>query len=259
MRFSHVSILSLVTVAVWSVSTAAPPPSTPVYGYRIVHIYPHDHSAFTQGLEYRNGFLYEGTGLNGQSTLRKVELDSGKVLQAIPLEPEYFGEGVTVLEKRILELTWQSHRGFVYDRDSFQLLGSFDYPGEGWGLTNDGHEIFMSDGTPDIRVWDPTTLKEIRRFTVHDGPARIESLNELEYVRGEIYANVWQTDRIARVSPESGRVTGWIDLAGLLPAADLAAGANVLNGIAYDVQGDRLFVTGKLWPKIFEIQLLRKS
>lgn len=238
---------------------AAQAEPTPVYGYRIVHVYPHDRTAFTQGLEYRDGFFYEGTGLNGESALRKVELKAGKVLKAINLDSKYFGEGITVLNQQVIELTWQSHRGFVYDRDNFQAIREFDYPGEGWGLTNDGHQIFMSDGTADIRCWDPSTLAETRRFTVHDGPASVKLLNELEYVRGEIFANVWLTDRIARISPSDGKVTGWIDLSGLLSAADIAAGANVLNGIAYDSSRDRLFVTGKLWPKLFEIQLVRKS
>jgi glutaminyl-peptide cyclotransferase len=158
-----------------------------------------------------------------------------------------------------MELTWQSHRGFVYDRDTFQNIRNFDYPGEGWGLTNDGRQIFMSDGSAEIRCWDPSTLQETRRFTVHDGPTPVQSLNELEYVRGEIFANVWLTDKIARISPMDGQVTGWIDLSGLLSAAEIAAGANVLNGIAYDSPGDRLFVTCKLWPKLFEIQLVRRS
>jgi glutamine cyclotransferase len=222
-------------------------------------VYPHDRNAFTQGLEYRGGFLYEGTGLNGRSSLRKVDLETGKVLQAIPLEARYFGEGITLLDQKILELTWQAHRGFVYDRSTFKLIRDFEYPGEGWGLTNDGRQIYMSDGTAQIRCWNPASLQEIRRFTVHDGTRPIDSLNELEYVRGEIYANVWQTDRIARIAPKDGHVSGWIDLSGLLPAADLADGADVLNGIAYDSLGDRLFVTGKLWPKLFEIQLVRKS
>lgn len=233
--------------------------ATPVYGYRILHVYPHDRTAFTQGLEYRDGYLYEGTGLNGESTLRKVELESGKVLKTTKLDSKYFGEGITVLDQRVIELTWQSHRGFVYDRDTFQKIRDFDYPGEGWGLTNDGRQIFMSDGSAEIRCWDPSTLQETRRFMVHDGPTPVQSLNELEYVRGEIFANVWLTDRIARISPMDGQVTGWIDLSGLLSAAEIAAGANVLNGIAYDPPGDRLFVTGKLWTKLFEIQLVRKS
>jgi glutaminyl-peptide cyclotransferase len=233
--------------------------ATPVYGYRVIHVYPHDRRAFTQGLEYRGGFLYEGTGLNGRSSVRKVELESGKVLQETKVDSRYFGEGITLLDQRIVELTWQSHQGFVYDRNTFQPSRTFDYPGEGWGLANDGKQIYMSDGTAQIRCWDPATFREVRRINVHDGALPIESLNELEYVHGEIYANVWQTDRIARIAPSDGRVSGWIDLPGLLTAAEKSEGADVLNGIAYDSLGDRLFVTGKLWPKVFEIQLVRKS
>ena len=253
MRLQLASAVAVVSVF------AATPQQTPVYGYKIVHVYPHDRNAFTQGLEYRGGFLYEGTGLNGKSSLRKVNPESGKVLQEIRLDSKYFGEGITLLGDRIVELTWQSQQGFVYDRSTFQLIRSFEYPGEGWGLTNDGRQIYMSDGTAQIRAWNPSTLQEIRRMTAHDGPTPIESLNELEYVKGEIYANVWQTDRIARIAPDDGHVTGWIDLSGLLTVADRAEGADVLNGIAYDSLGDRLFVTGKLWPKLFEIQLVRKS
>jgi glutamine cyclotransferase len=175
------------------------------------------------------------------------------------LDAKYFGEGITLLGRRIVELTWSTHHGFVYDQTTFQLIREFEYPGEGWGLANDGRRIYMSDGTAEIRCWDPMTLRETRRIDVSDGQMPIASLNELEYVRGEIYANVWQTDRIVRVAPADGHVTGWIDLAGLLPATDLAEGADVLNGIAYDSAGYRLFVTGKLWPKLFEIQLIRKS
>lgn len=246
-------------LAALSLGGAVPSKTTPVYGYRVIRVYPHDPEAFTQGLEYRGGFLYEGTGLNGRSTLRKVALQSGKVLQEIRLEARYFGEGITLFDQRVFELTWRSHLGFVYDRATFRLLRTFDYPGEGWGLTNDGHQIFMSDGTSEIRVWNPATLRETRRIAVHDGSTPIPALNELEFVRGEIYANVWQTDRIARISPKDGRVLGWIDLSGLLAASDSVSGADVLNGIAWDSLGDRLFVTGKLWPKLFEIQLVRKS
>jgi glutaminyl-peptide cyclotransferase len=243
----------------WVLTAISALGATPVYGYRVVHVYPHDHNAFTQGLEYRGGFLYEGTGLNGRSSLRKVELETGKVLQETRLDSQYFGEGITVLDQRIVELTWQSHRGFVYDRNTFRPIRNFDYPGEGWGLANDGHQIYMSDGTAQIRSWNPATFQEVRRISVHDGALPIEALNELEWVHGEIYANVWQTDRIARIAPTDGRVTGWIDLAGLLSLVEKAEGADVLNGIAYDSLGDRLFVTGKLWPKLFEIQLVRKS
>ena len=232
---------------------------TPEYGYRVVHVYPHDRTAFTQGLEFRAGFLYEGTGLKGRSSLRKVKLETGQVLQQIDLDAEYFGEGITVLNQQIVELTWQSEIGFVYNQQSFQRLRSFSYPGEGWGLANDGQQIYMSDGTAQIRCWDPLNLQEKRRFTVRDHGRPVLNLNELEYVHGELYANVWQSDRIARISPADGRVLSWVNLSGLLSEADRAEPVDVLNGIAYDVLGDRLFVTGKLWPKLFEIKIVPKS
>ncbi len=190
--------------------------------------------------------------------MRKVRLETGEVVQEVDLAPELFGEGITIVKNEIVQLTWQSQIGFVYNLSDFHLLRQFSYPGEGWGLTTDGREIFMSDGTPEIRVLDPVTLSEKRRFTVHDGAAQIRELNELEFVEGEIFANVWQTDRIARISPRTGEVIGWIDLEGLLsPVYRLESGA-VLNGIAYDAERKRLFVTGKLWPKIFQIQLIPK-
>ncbi len=233
--------------------------SVPRYRFQVVQVYPHDRQAFTQGLEFRDGFLYEGTGLKGRSTLRKEDLESGKVLQEIELAPQFFGEGITVLDSRITQLTWQSHVGYVYDQSSFRMLKNFSYQGEGWGLTNDGKQIYMSDGTAQIRCLDPETLHELRRFTVRDGGEEINELNELEWVRGEIYANIWGTDRIARISPSDGRVVGWIDLAGLLPEKDRTSETDVLNGIAYDAAADRLFVTGKLWPKLFQIKLINGS
>jgi glutamine cyclotransferase len=245
-----------------AVLVAAAAAQTPQYGYQVIHAYPHDPSAFTQGLEFRAGFLYEGTGLKGRSSMRRVQLETGKVLQQIDIDPQYFGEGITVLNQQIIELTWQSETGFVYEQPSFRRLRTFNYPGEGWGLANDGENIYMSDGSAQIRIWDPVTLREKRRITVRDRGQPVLNLNELEYVQGEIYANVWQTDRIARFSPADGRVLGWIDLAGILSAADRTEQVDVLNGIAYDVLGNRLFVTGKLWPKLFEIKLVplhRKS
>jgi glutamine cyclotransferase len=230
------------------------------YTFKIVRTFPHDPTAFTQGLAYRDGFLYEGTGLKGQSSLRKVRLETGAVVQRVDLAPEFFGEGITLLKNEVVQLTWQSQTGFVYNVSDFRLLRRFSFPGEGWGLTTNGksNEIFMSDGTPEIRVLDSVTLTEKRRITVHDGDTPINQLNELEFVDGEIFANVWQTDRVARISPKSGAVVGWIDLAGLLsPIYRLEPGA-VLNGIAYDSDRKRLFVTGKLWPSIFEIRLVPK-
>jgi glutamine cyclotransferase len=232
---------------------------TPQYGYQVLHVYPHDSNAFTQGLEFRAGFLYEGTGLNGRSTLRKVKLETGEVLQQINLPPQYFGEGITVLNEQIVQLTWQSHIGFVYGQSSFQRLRSFNYIGEGWGLANDGQQIYMSDGSAQIRCWDAMSLQEKRRFTVRDAGQPVSLLNELEYVHGEIYANVWQTDRILRISPVDGKVLGSVDLSGLLSKTDRTEPGAVLNGIAYDVLGNRLFVTGKLWPKLFEIKLVPKT
>jgi glutaminyl-peptide cyclotransferase len=230
----------------------------PEYGYKVVRVYPHDRTAFTQGLEYRGGFLYEGTGLHGQSTLRREDLATGNVLQELALADRLFGEGITVLNERIVQLTWQANIGFVYDQRTFRLLRNFSYPGEGWGLTNDGQHIYMSDGTAQIRCLDPAALQELRRITVHEGEKQIMNLNELEWVRGELYANVWQTNRIVRIKPADGTVLGWIDLSGLLTQEELESGVDVLNGIAYDSMGDRLFVTGKLWPKLFQIRLVRK-
>lgn len=226
------------------------------YSFRTVHVYPHEASAFTQGLEYRGGFLYEGTGIAGRSTLRKEKLETGEVVEEVSLAPDLFGEGITVINQHIVQLTWQTHLGFVYDQASFRKLRSFTYTGEGWGLANDGKVIYMSDGTSEIRCLDPLTLSEQRRITVHDGNQPVTELNELECVRGEIYANVWHSNRIARIKPADGAVIGWIDLSGLVSGLDLHDEEAVLNGIAYDSMGDRLFVTGKLWPNLFEIKLV---
>lgn len=227
---------------------------TPVYGYRVIAAYPHDPAAFTQGLVYYQGDFYEGTGLRGHSSLRKVGMETGRVLQYRALPDVYFGEGVTLFGDRLYQLTWQSHVGFIYDRASFDFLTSFKYPTEGWGLTHNGRELIMSDGTPTLHFLKPDTLQELRQVSVWDEHGPVWRLNELEYIDGEVYANVWQTDRIARIDPETGRVKAWIDLSGLLPPDD-RPGANVLNGIAWDAEGGRLFVTGKLWPKLFQIEL----
>jgi glutamine cyclotransferase len=230
----------------------------PTYGYQVVRSYPHDRGAFTQGLIVRNGVFYEGTGQVGQSTLRKVKIETGEVLQVKHVDAPYFGEGITEFKGSIFELTWRHGIGFVYDLNTFAQVRTFDYSGEGWGLTQDGTHIIMSDGSANLRFLDPATLRETRRIAVRDGGAPVERLNELEFVKGEIFANVWQTDRIVRISPSDGRVTGWIDLAGLLAPAD-RTGVDVLNGIAYDASADRLFVTGKWWPRVFEITLVKKS
>jgi glutamine cyclotransferase len=256
----RIAPLALFGLAAFTMAFAAPqrptPRRAPVAGYRVVHVFPHDPQAFTQGLVYRDGIFYEGTGLNGRSTIRKVRVENGEVLQLHKLDEQYFGEGIAVVGDSLYELTWQSEIGFVYDRQSFQRTGTFAYRGEGWGLTSDGTRLIMSDGSASLRFLDAVTRKELSRLTVRDGGSPVLNLNELEYVKGEILANVWQTDRIARISPKSGQVTGWIDLKGLLSPREQAQGVDVLNGIAYDAAGDRLFVTGKLWPKVFEIRIV---
>jgi glutamine cyclotransferase len=225
-------------------------------GFRVVRVYPHDRQAFTQGLLYRDGFLYESTGLYGFSSLRKVELVTGRVVKQHLLDRRYFAEGLTDWQGSLLQLTWQSNLGFIYDLASLSPRGTFAYPGEGWGLAQDGQRLIMSDGTAELRFLDPRTQRETGRMTVRDGALPLAGLNELEVVGGEILANVYPTGRIARISPRTGRVSGWIDLTGLLSPAERQAGAEVLNGIAYDHRADRFFVTGKRWPKLYEIELL---
>ena len=223
--------------------------------YRVVHAYPHDQHAFTQGLVYLDGHLYESTGMRGQSTLREEDLETGRILRMQLVSDKYFAEGLTDWKNTLVQLTWQSHTGLVYDRASFRLLRTFHYEGEGWGLTHDAKSLILSDGTAELRFLHPDTLKQVRRITVKDHGKPVSQLNELEYIHGEVYANVWHSDRIARISPVNGRVLGWINLKGLMPRDQLSNDEAVLNGIAYDAQHDRLFVTGKLWPKVFEIAL----
>lgn len=234
--------------------------ATPVYRVQVVHVYPHDRTAFTEGLEFHGDLLYEGTGLEGHSDIRVTQLETGRIVRRIQIPKQYFGEGITILGGKLIEMTWQTHLGFVYTKSTLRLLRRFSYPGEGWGLTNDGkRSIYMSDGTPQIRIWNGQTLREERRITVHDGTQPVASINELEWVHGEIFANVYGTDRIVRVSPLDGRVLGWIDASGLLTPQVQTQNVDVLNGIAYDAQRDRLFVTGKLWPKLFEVKLVPKD
>ena len=243
----------------------AEPPTTVsteplTYSYEIINSYPHDPAAFTQGLIYLDGVLYEGTGRYGQSSLRQVDLETGDVLTLTTMPEQYFGEGITILDDKIYQLTWKSQTGFIYDQDSFELLETFSYPTEGWGLTHDGQQLIMSDGTNNLYFLDPDTLEVNGRLPIHDNQGNpIVRLNELEYINGEIYANIWQTNQIIRIDPQSGQVTAWIDLTGLLAQETLSQPVDVLNGIAYDATNGRLFVTGKLWPMLYEIKLVETA
>jgi glutaminyl-peptide cyclotransferase len=242
--------------AVCALACAGVQAAVPRYGYEIVHTYPHDPSAFTEGLFYLNGFLYESTGLEEHSTIRKVRLETGEVLQKVDIPAQYFGEGIVNWRGEIVSLTWKSQLGFVFDLASFKRQRQFHYQGEGWALTRNDTEIIMSDGTPELRFLDPNSLRETHRIQVTLDGKPIANVNELEWVKGEIFANVWQTDFVLRIDPASGRVVGVINLAGLLQRPDIVPGqTDVLNGIAYDPKADRLFVTGKNWPKLFEIRL----
>lgn len=228
----------------------------PTYTYEVVQTYPHDPRAFTQGLIFRDGFLYESTGRYGESTIRKVDLETGAVLQSVGLPDTLFSEGLTDWNDTLVSITWHAGTGFVLSMDTLQPVATFEYSGEGWGLTRSDQHIYLSDGTAELRVLDPETFAETKRIRVTDEGRPVTQLNELEWVNGEIFANVWQTDRIARIDPDTGEVSGWIDLSGLLDTPPKAGGApDVLNGIAYDEDADRLFVTGKLWPSIFEVEL----
>jgi len=236
--------------------SAGAPREIPVYTAEIVHTYPHDPKAFTEGLFYLNGFLYESTGLEQHSSIRKVRLETGEVLQKRDISPQYFGEGIVNWQGHIISLTWKTEVGFIFDLASFKQQRQFSYAGEGWGLTQNGAEIIMSDGSSQLRFLDPATLQETHRIEVTLQGNSIRNVNELEWVKGEIYANVWQTNWILRIDPATGHVLGVIDLRGLLQKSDVIPGqTDVLNGIAYDAKGDRLFVTGKNWPKLFEIRL----
>ncbi|NYE62113.1 glutamine cyclotransferase [Duganella sp. 1224] len=232
----------------------------PTYDFKVVRSYPHDTQAFTEGLLYRDGFLYESTGLNGKSSIRKVDLASGKVLQSKDIPPQYFGEGLTAWGDTLVGLTWQTQTGFVFDLKTFELKNQFAYPGEGWGLAQNGKELVMSDGTATLRFLDPKTFLEVRRVKVTADGIAVDQLNELEVVEGEIYANIWHTNTIARIDQSSGKITGWIDFSKLYPDAGKGPnGENVMNGIAYDAEKKRLFVTGKLWPKIYEVKIVPRK
>ena len=230
--------------------------AAPVYGYQVVHTYPHDPNAFTEGLFYKDGFLYESTGLEGRSSIRKVKLQTGEIVQQRAISPAYFGEGIVFWRNRLIELTWRSQIGFIYDLATFAPKATFRYPGEGWALTRDDRRLIMSDGTSDLRFLDPETLTETGRLHVTADGAPVADLNELEEVKGEIYANIWQTSRIACIDPKTGKVLKWIELGPLVEANQNGNADAVLNGIAYDAKTDRLFVTGKLWPTVYEIKIL---
>jgi glutamine cyclotransferase len=231
----------------------------PIYGFHVIQTFPHDPEAFTQGLIFHEGYLYESTGLHGKSSLRKIHLETGQAVKNIPLSERDFGEGLTRWKDTLVQLTWQSRVGFIYDLPTLRLMKTRPYPFEGWGLTEDGHSLIAGDGTSQLTFLDPVLLKERRRIVVRDQGLPVARLNELEFINGEIFANIFLTDRIARIAPDTGEVTGWIDLTGLLPAQDRRPNTDVLNGIAYDRQKDRLLVTGKNWPKLFHIRLVKKA
>ena len=236
-------------------ATAAP---TPLYTYEVVHTYPHNRDAFTQGLVYLDGKLLESTGQYGQSSLRLVQLETGNVLQRVEVSNQYFAEGLALLSNKLYQLTWQNHKGFAYDLKTFKMEKEFSYTGEGWGLATDGQLLILSDGTDEIRFLDPATFEVKRTIKVADHGQPVTQLNELEYIKGEIYANIWKTDEVVRIDPATGRVVGRIDFSGLLAPEDYRSNTDVLNGIAYDAAGDRLFITGKDWPKLFEVRLKEK-
>ena len=252
MRLLHSLLATAALLATHALAQA------PTFGYTIVARFPHATSSYTEGLFFLNGLMYEGTGLEGHSALLVYPLDTGKPFQTLTLAPDLFGEGIVDFGPNLYEWTWKSHLCFVYDRFSLRLLRQLPYTGEGWGMTRTATEIVTSDGTDTLRFRDPATFREIRHITVHDGTSRIRDLNELEFIHGEIYANLWHSDLIARISPADGHVVSWIDLTGILPDAQRLTPESVLNGIAFDAVHDRLFVTGKQWPTLFEIRINSK-
>jgi glutamine cyclotransferase len=254
--FIPILIITLAVVLVLFRPDKINPVIPTTYTYEIINTFPHDRKAFTQGLAFENGFLYEGTGLPGRSSLRKVELETGNVLQMHQLLTKFFGEGITISGDKIIQLTYQNNTGFVYNKDTFELLREFNYQTEGWGITHDGTHLIMSDGTPTLYFLDPETYERVSQIKVYNRNTPLWGINELEYVEGQIYANVWPEERIAMIAPDTGRVTGWIEMKGLLSRQDYTEYVDVFNGIAYDKNTRRLFVTGKFWPKLFEIKLI---
>ncbi len=253
LRWVGGTLVLLLGIGVLVSLTGAFPRGVPTTPVRVIAQYPHDPEAFSQGLVIADGKLYEGTGQYGQSSLRQVELKTGRIERSVPLDRAYFGEGIAVVGDRIYQLTWKERLGIVYDRATFAPVNSFRYTGEGWGLTTDGTHLILSDGSANLRFLSLETFEVVRRVSVHSGFKPIDKLNELEYVDGEIYANIWYSDRIARISPKTGEVLGWLDLSALYPARKRPK-EHVLNGIAYDADARKLYVTGKNWPQLFEIE-----
>lgn len=249
-----VILASSLIVYVWLTQT---PPNTTIqqYTYNIVNAYPHDKNAFTEGLAYDNGNLYESTGLQGYSTLRRVELQTGTILQTHTLENQYFGEGITIYNNKIIQLTWRSQKAFIYDKETLSPLSEFTYPTEGWGITHDGNSLIMSDGTATLHFLNPETYQETNSIEVHDNNGPVTQLNELEYINGTIYANIWTQEKIAIINPQTGQIKAWINLTGITQTENLDAN-DVLNGIAYDPNQNRLFITGKLWSQLYQITLI---
>jgi glutaminyl-peptide cyclotransferase len=254
-RFLQVRFIFGIVYLVGCVLLASCGNRPPGQDYTVVNTYPHDRGAFTEGLLFANGYLYESTGLYGRSSLRRVDLQTGGVMREVELPNQLFGEGLALFDGKLYQLTWKNHIGFIYDLKTFQVQRQFAYPFEGWGLTTDGSSLIASDGSDQIRFIDPATLTVQRSIAVRENGNAVTNVNELEYVKGQIYANVWQTDRVLRIDPATGQVLHDYNLSGLLTAEDRTMPTDVLNGIAYDPDGDHLYVTGKLWPKLFEIKL----
>ena len=229
----------------------------PIYSYKIINTYPHNTDSFTQGLVFDKGILYESTGLNGRSAVQIVDLQTGEIVKSHKIADKYFGEGIAIVDNRIIQLTWRAQKGFVYDKKSFDVLNTFKYDTQGWGITYDGKYLIMSDGSNALQFIDPRTYKLRGKLEVYDGSRKVGKLNELEYIDGNIYANVWGTEKLAIINPKTGQVTAWIDLSGLLTKEDKKNRIDVLNGIAYNQEKQTLYVTGKLWPKLFEIEIVK--
>jgi glutamine cyclotransferase len=234
-------------------------PIAAIYTYRVINNYPHDKEAFTQGLVFDNDFIYEGTGLYGRSSIRQTRLETGEIIRQHNLSSSYFGEGITIYQDKIFQITWKSHQGFIYNKSNLKPLDTFEIKTEGWGLTHNGTTLVLSDGTAFLYFLDLTTFEEVKVLEVIDQNIPIKQLNELEYVNGKIYANVWHSEKIAMINPKTGQVSGWIDLAGLQDYLEDNTSIGELNGIAFDTENERLFVTGKLWPQVFEIEIIKKN